>query len=87
MNHNGVAGLIAQDTTVEVDIDRCDMNSNQYGIYAGNGGAPTIRLTHCMITGNTVQGVLLNGGVVRGFTSNLIEGNVGNNTITTVAPQ
>jgi hypothetical protein len=87
-NHNGASGVLAQATTVEVDADRCDMNFNAQGVFAGNGGGtPNVRLTHCMITGNTVQGVFLNGGIVRGFTSNLIEGNAGNNTITTVAPQ
>jgi hypothetical protein len=86
MNHN-TAGILASQSTVEVDCDRCDMNFNQHGIFAGNGGAPMVRLTHCMITGNTTNGVNLGGGTVRGFTSNLIEGNAGNNTITVVAPQ
>jgi hypothetical protein len=89
MNHNLQSGLLVQATTTEADLDRCDMNFNKRGLFAGNsGGTPTIRLTHCMITGNTTEGVFLNGGTVRGFTSNLIEGNVGNNAITTtVAPQ
>ncbi|HXH95352.1 MAG TPA: right-handed parallel beta-helix repeat-containing protein [Thermoanaerobaculia bacterium] len=86
LNHN-LAGLLVSATTVEVDCDRCDMNFNTNGIFAGNGGSPVVRLTHCMITGNATNGVFLNGGTVRGFTSNLIEGNGGNNTITTVAPQ
>jgi hypothetical protein len=87
INHNTVSGLVPQQTSVEVDLDRCDLNFNQVGIFAGNGGSPMIRLTHCMITGNTVNGVALNGGTVRGFTSNLIEGNTGNSTITSVLPQ
>jgi hypothetical protein len=41
-----------------------------------------------MVTGNTAAGVNLNGGTVRGFTSNLIEGNGGGNSVTNiVAPQ
>jgi Right handed beta helix region len=85
MNHNGVAGLLAVSSTVEANCDRCDMNFNAAGILANStGGAPTVRLTHCMITGNTTIGV---GGTVRGFTSNLIEGNAGNNLITVVGPQ
>jgi hypothetical protein len=87
LNHNGSVGLVARQTTVEADLDRCDLNFNQYGIYAGFGGNPTVRLTHCMITGNSTQGVFLNGGTVRGFTSNMIEGNAGNSTITSVLPQ
>ncbi len=88
INHNGIAGLVASVGTVEADLDRCDLNFNQYGIFAGAGGAPMIRITHCMITGNTVNGVFLNGGTVRGFTSNMIEGNAGGNAVTNiVGPQ
>lgn len=88
LNHNGSVGLQARATSVEADLDRCDVDFNQYGIYAGVGGVPNVRLTHCMITGNTVSGIFLNGGIVRGFTSNLIEGNAGNNSVTNVvAPQ
>jgi hypothetical protein len=88
LNHNAQEAFLVQATSVELDCDRCDINFNATGVFAGNGGGtPTIRLTHCMITGNTSNGVFLNGGIVRGFTSNLIEGNAGNNTITVVAPQ
>jgi hypothetical protein len=87
INHNGQSGLICSVGSVEADLDRCDLNFNPHGIFAGAGGSPMIRLTHCMITGNTTNGVFLNGGTVRGFTSNLIEGNAGNNTITSVVPQ
>ncbi len=87
MNHNN-AGILASQGTVEVDCDRCDLNFNQQGIFAGNGGTPMIRLTNCTITGNTTNGVFLNGGTVRGFTSNMIEGNAGGNSVTNiVAPQ
>jgi hypothetical protein len=87
MNHN-TAGILASLSTVEADCDRCDMNFNQHGIFAGNGGAPMVRITHCMITGNTTNGINLSGGTVRGFTSNLIEGNAGGNAVTNiVGPQ
>jgi hypothetical protein len=88
MNGNLAFGLFAQASTVEADFDRCDMNFNQHGVVTGGGGgAPVVRLTHCMITGNTTSGVLLNGGTARGFTSNLIEGNPAGNSVTVVAPQ
>jgi len=88
INHNGQTGLILSVASAEADLDRCDMNFNQNGIFAGAGGAPMIRITHCMITGNTVNGIFLNGGTVRGFTSNLCEGNAGGNAVTNiVGPQ
>jgi hypothetical protein len=89
MNHNGAAGLLAQATSAQAACDRCDMNFDQHGVWVGvSGGAPTVRLSNCTITANTVNGIFLNGGTVRGFTSNLIEGNAGNNSVTTiVAPQ
>jgi hypothetical protein len=83
MNGN-VVGLLASTSSVEADVDRCDINGNQYGVYAGNGGGPMVRLTNCTITANTVQGVFLNGGTVRGFTSNMIEGNAAGNSVTNV---
>ena len=80
MNQNGIAGLIPWLSTVNVSLTRCDLSSNQTGIYAGYlGGAPTVRLTDSMVTGNTINGVHLNGGIVRGFRSNMIDGNGGNN--------
>jgi hypothetical protein len=85
LNHNAQEGFLVQASSVELDCDRCDINFNATGVFAGNGGGtPTIRLTHCMITGNTSNGVFLNGGTVRGFSSNLIEGNAAGNSVTNV---
>jgi len=87
-NMNGASGVLCQATSTNATLDRCTLNHNQQGVFAGlTGGVPVIRLSHCMIFGNTVQGVFLNGGTVTGFTTNMIIGNGGNNTISSVASQ
>jgi parallel beta helix pectate lyase-like protein len=81
-NNNGASGLIIWGSTSTASLDRCDLNGNQYGIYAGYmGGVPQIRVSHCLITGNTISGIFLNGGVVTGFQNNVIVGNSGNNFV------
>jgi hypothetical protein len=88
MSLNGASGLLAQASTTAAALERCTLNHNVQGIFAGlTGGAPAIRLSHCVIFGNSAQGVFLNGGVVTGFQSNMIVGNAGNNTINSTAPQ
>jgi hypothetical protein len=82
-NFNGAGGVLAQATTTEANLTRCDLNFNANGIFAGNaGGAPQIRLHECMITGNTTNGIFLNGGTVTAYSSNMIAGNAGNNAPT-----
>ncbi|MCU1230426.1 MAG: outer membrane protein [Acidobacteria bacterium] len=88
-NFNGAGGVLAQATSTEANLTRCDLNFNANGIFAGNaGGIPQIRLHECMITGNTTNGIFLNGGTVTAFSSNVIAGNSGNNNASlTVAQQ
>jgi hypothetical protein len=83
------AGVTAQQGSVEVDVDGGVFSNNAFGVLAGvGGGAAVVRLSRCTITGNTSQGVLINApATVTGFSSNMIAGNAGNNTISSVAAQ
>jgi Right handed beta helix region len=82
------AGLTVDAASSEADLDTTTLANNAFGLFVGvAGGTPTVRITHCLITGNTSSGVAINSGSVIGFGTNTIEGNAGNNTITTHASQ
>jgi hypothetical protein len=83
------AGITAQQGSTEVDVDGGMMSNNAFGVVAGvGGGAAVFRLSRCTIAGNTSSGALINApATVTGFSSNMIAGNAGNNTIATVAAQ
>jgi Right handed beta helix region len=88
LNGNGTSGMIAWGTSTSVDLDRTMIAGNQYGIYAGyQGGIPVIRIGHSTITGNTLNGIFLNGGSVIGYQNNVIAGNAGNNAVSSTTAQ
>jgi hypothetical protein len=83
------SGISAQQSTVEVNAADTMLTNSAFGVFSGVGGnAPVIRLVRCTITGNTTSGASINApATVIGFQSNMIEGNAGNNTITTHTAQ
>lgn len=74
MNSN-VVGLLTQQATSNAYAENCLIAFNQTGVSA-NG---EIRLSRNTIVENTTNGVT---GATRGFGSNMIFGNAGNNTVT-----
>ena len=87
--NNGASGLISWGPSDDVSLDTCVLSGNNYGVYAGNptGTNTTVRLSDCLITGNTNQGVFLNGGTVYGYRNNTIDGNGGGNVVTSSITQ
>ena len=83
------AGVAAQASTAEVDVSNTVLANSAFGVVSGSaGGAAVVRLTRTSITGNTTQGVLTTAPATTiGYQSNMIEGNGGNNTITTHTAQ
>jgi hypothetical protein len=83
------AGVVAQGSTAEVDVSETVLANNAFGVISGQaGGAAVVRLARCGITGNTSNGVLTTAPAQTiGFQSNMIEGNAGNNAITTHTAQ
>lgn len=60
-------------------ISNSNLSNNQFGIFNGNGGAPTTRLSNTIITGNTTAGLSINNGsLVISHGNNSIRGNAGN---------
>jgi hypothetical protein len=81
-NHSVGAGLSIELGTAEAMVSNTSMSNNAFGVFSGNGGAPTTRLYACTITGNTTAGLSINAGSVFTHGNNAIRGNAGNETPT-----
>jgi len=80
--NNNQSGVVVEQSSSAGAVESSTITGNQNGVVAGTGGgAPTIRLSRNLITGNTVQG-LSGTGTTRCFSNNVIEANNGNNTCT-----
>lgn len=77
-SNNGGAGVFAMQSSVEANLYNTHISSNGWGIYSGYGGNPTVRISGCIITDNTTQGLFLNGGSILSWGNNYIAGNGGN---------
>ena len=71
-------GLTAELGTVAAYVSNSVLSNNAYGVFNGNGGAPTVVLQDNVITGNTVDGIKINDGNVFSYGNNAIQGNTGN---------
>ena len=83
MTFNALNGLIVQLTSSTANIEASFIAYNQTGVTSGLAGqSPVIRLSNCMIVGNTNNGVTqLGTGTQVGFTNNTIVNNGGDNTV------
>jgi len=83
------SGMSAQQSSVEVNIADTMLTNSAFGVFAGvSSNSPVVRLARCTITGNTTSGAQINApATVIGFQSNMIEGNTGNNAVTTHTAQ
>jgi hypothetical protein len=75
-------GLTTELSNVTAYVSNSVLSANKYGVFNGNGGSPTVVLQDNVITGNTTDGLLINGGNVLSFGNNAISGNAGNETPT-----
>jgi hypothetical protein len=86
-NHLNGAAVTLELSTVTANITNSVLANNAFGVFNGNdGGAPTARLYASVITGNTSQGLQINGGQVVSLSNNLILGNGGNQTPSSTIP-
>jgi hypothetical protein len=80
-NHSIGAAITLEATSTSANISNSFFAQNAIGVFNGNGGgAPTMRLYHNVITGNTSSGLTINAGSVISLGNNLIQGNAGNQT-------
>ena len=73
------AGVRAELSSVFADINNSVLSENAFGVASGNdGGAPIMVIGNNVITGNTTDGIRLNGGTVLSYGNNAVRGNAGN---------
>jgi hypothetical protein len=87
ISHNGLNGLQVQLTTSTAFVESSLVAYNQTGITSGLAGqTPVIRISRCMIVGNTNNGIA-GAGTVVGFSNNTIVGNGGSNSVSSSVAQ
>jgi hypothetical protein len=84
ITHNGT-GVQVQQTTSTAFVEKSLIAYNGTGINSGVGGTPVIRLGHSAVVGNTTNGIA-GAGTVVGFSSNMIVGNAGSNSVSSSSP-
>jgi len=86
-NHNTGTGFqVIATTKTEMNLDGCSASNNANGIRVDNAGG-IVRFSRCTITNNTSTGLLMGpGGVTQSFSSNVVQGNAGNQTPTNTFP-
>lgn len=84
---NNPSGVVIEQATSLGNLESCTIIGNQTGIISGTGGqAPVTRISRCLITGNTANGISGSGTVV-GFFNNVIAGNGGSNSVSSSVNQ
>lgn len=85
-NHPTGAGLTLELSTTAATVSNSNFSNNAFGIFNGNGGgAPISRLYNTVITNNTTNGILINGGQVISAGNNIIRGNAGSEAVSSNA--
>jgi hypothetical protein len=80
-------GLVVQPTSSTAFAEESVFSYNGVGVFSGVGGAtPVIRLSRCLVVGNTTNGIGGTGTVV-GFQNNTIVGNSGSNAVSSSTAQ
>jgi hypothetical protein len=81
--HNPGAAVAAELTSVTTHISNSFFANNGFGIFSGNGGAPTTRVYGTVITGSATDGInATGGGSVLTYGNNAVRGNNGNEAFT-----
>ncbi|HEX9983070.1 MAG TPA: right-handed parallel beta-helix repeat-containing protein [Thermoanaerobaculia bacterium] len=85
--NGNLSGIVVEQTTSNVFLESTTIANNATGITSGIGAnTPVVRLSRCMIVGNTTTGITGTGTVV-GFQNNTIVGNAGSNAVSSSVAQ
>ena len=85
-DHTIAAAVTLELSNVSAAISNSVLSDNAFGVFNGNGGgAPTSRLFANVISGNTTQGIQINGGLVISAGNNLILGNTAGEAVSSNA--
>jgi hypothetical protein len=84
---NNVNGILIEQTSTAAALESNSIMNNTSGVILGSGGgAPTVRFSRNLITANTGNG-LTGAGTSKCFGNNVIDGNSGTQTCTTIGAQ
>jgi len=88
IEQNSGAGFQIEQTGSTGSLESTALVHNATGVQAGipSPNAPTIRLSRCFITNNTTNGIT-GSGTTKCFGNNMIDGNTGTQTCTTIGAQ
>lgn len=77
-HHNPGAAVTAELSTVVTHISNSVFTDNAFGVFSGNGGAPTTRISDTVITRSATAALQISGGTIISYGNNPIRGNTGN---------
>jgi hypothetical protein len=73
-------GFYADSNATEFNLESCVSHGNATGATVTSPGTPTMRLSNCVITNNTANGLAIVAGSMQSFQNNKLAGNGGNQT-------
>ena len=73
-------GFYADSNGSEFNLESCVSHGNATGATVTSPGTPTMRLSNCVITNNTANGLAIVAGSMQSFQNNKLAGNGGNQT-------
>lgn len=76
--HNPGAAVTAELSTVNAHISNSVFTDNAFGVFSGNGGSPTTRISGTVITRSGTAALQVSGGLIISYGNNPIRGNTGN---------
>jgi hypothetical protein len=79
------AGVTAELSSVQAHVSNSVLANNAFGVFSGSAGAPVVMISANVITGNTTDGIKLNGGTVLSYGNNAVRDNAGNEAPTAPA--
>jgi hypothetical protein len=71
-------GFYADTNATEFNLESCVSHGNATGATVNPPGTPTMRLSNCVITDNTANGLAIVAGAMQSFQNNKLAGNGGN---------
>jgi hypothetical protein len=79
--HAAGAAVALELGNVNAHISNSFFTNNNFGVFSGNGGAPTTRLFNTVITGSATAGISIVAGTVTSYGNNGIRGNNGSEAV------
>ena len=76
--HNPGAAVALELSTVNAHISNSVFTDNAFGVFSGNGGSPSTRISNTVITRSVTAALQISAGTIISYGNNPIRGNTGN---------